>query len=307
MSDQSIIDQYISYVSSNRRKSSAEIYSWHLQKFTQYLLSCKTNLHESKITDIIQYIQSNKKWSATTTNHCVTILKMFYKWYSNKIPIGISSEELRQTLQRQREINEIIEYKLKRQSHKTENKALSLDETKMLLDEVKKQNELDYSILWIFFYFGIRRGEFLALNPTKHIIWSKNYVHLTGDITKNYTDRDIYFNIFTRERLIYILDNKGSRDRLFVCDDETYLNRIFSKYDYVLNRHIFPHAARHTFSTLMQMSIRGKLKVNEMFVIKTLMGHSSGDMTQRYTGIDLIQSEAKRAMLEFHYLSFNTD
>lgn len=302
MNDKALIEQYINYISSNRRKSSVKIYSWHLEKFAQYLSSQHTNLHNAKITDIIQYTQYNKKWDTTTTRHATTIIKMFYKWYLNKIPIGISTEEVRHTLQREREIREILDHKLQHNLHRTENKALQLNEVKMLLEEVKRQNELDYCILWVFFYFGIRKGEFLSLNPTKHIIWSENKIHLTGDITKNYLDRDICFNNYTRERLKYILLNKGSRDRLFVCDNETYLNTIFSKYDYVLNRHIFPHAARHTFNTQMLQSLKNKMKVDEIIIVKNLMGHSSNDMSIRYLSVDLIQKESKVAIIQYHYL-----
>ncbi len=299
--DTILIKNYITYISGFRRKKTVDIYVWHLLQFYDYLHSINKNMNNCMLQDISSYINS-RYWGSTTKRHAITIIKGFFnKYYLPNIPVGNSDKELRYRLQRENDIRNIYQMSMPHKNTNQVNKALSLSEVKLLLSEVKKQSELDYCILYVFFYFGIRKGELLSLNPTKHIIWSDNHLHLTGDITKNYTDRNIYFNKYTRERLIYILENKGSRDRLYICDDETQINRIFAKYDYILGKHLFPHKCRHTFITEMSRALQNKSSLNPEMIVKLLAGHNiqSQNMTALYTSFG---NEPKKAMLEYHYL-----
>lgn len=296
-----IVYGYLKHTESVHRQSTAKMYEWHMITYLKYLKCTQKSLHESTVDDLTAYLNSKTEWDAVTKNHAMTILKSFYKYYINKIPAGISNKELRFRLTRESQIREILTLNQYKKKSSRKNKALSIEEVKKLLEHSKNHNYLDYAIIWIFLWTGMRKGEFLVLSSVKNVFWHENRIHLFIEQTKNYTERDIYLDDYSKNMLRYIYECVGYVDKI-TDFNQTYLNKMFSKYDDVLNRHLFPHMMRHTFITQMSISIHGNYKGNEDILIKTLSGHNikNSDMTACYTNID--ETTLRETILKYHYL-----
>lgn len=289
-----LLQEYYTYLNSTHRHRTVEMYKWHLNHFNAYL---HNHIENTTPKDISGYI-STRKWNTAVRAQFINVVKTFFRWYLPKIPVGTTDTELRYALTMQNVIKEILAYPIPTQEHHIENKSLNIQEVWKLLSYTKRSSEVDYDILWILLYFGFRKHELLSLNPQKHIDWKNNSITITVDISKTSRERILYFDTYTRARLIGLLKAIGSKSLL--CNvDETYLNKTLQRYDKVIGRHIFPHMCRHTYISLMMRSIKGKSALPELYIIKTLAGHSSSDMTLHYTDMG---DECKTAMLQHHYM-----
>lgn len=299
LSDEQLLNEYYEFLIANRRKKTADIYLFLLKHYVDYLHSIKKTLHIAKAQDIQSYLSSKKTWKNVAKIMFITVTKTFYsKFYLNRIEIGITTEELRIRLQRENDIREINQYPLPYKEQSNKDKSLSLLLVKTLLDYVKKKNTLDYCLIYVLFYLGMRKSELIYINPSTEINWAENYLKVTSEKSKTHTERILFFNDYTKQCLIYILKTYGSKEKL-ICKEETYLNKVFEKYSKVVNQHIFPHTARHTWITEMQKSVKGKIDLDEITAIKILAGHKIVDMTTYYTNY---QPYLKDIMLKFHYL-----
>ncbi len=148
----------------------------------------------------------------------------------------------------------------------------------------------DRAIFEAFYSTGCRVGELVSIKLSD-FDYSKKSAMITG---KGGKDRRVYFGKDSREAIgEYVSDRKrrfeseGIRDEsgfLFVNQRggaltsggvRYILNRYTGKDG--LNRHISPHALRHTFATIM---IAGGADIR---VVQKFLGHSSISTTQRYT------------------------
>lgn len=301
LSDEQLLNEYYEFLIANRRKKTADIYLFLLRHYVEYLHSIKKTLHIATSIDIQRYIVTKQEWSNTAKIMFLAIIKNFYlKHYLNKIDIGVTTEELRKRIQRENEIRDITNFPLPHKEQTNKEKSLSLDKLKTLLGYVKKKSLDDYCLIYVLFYFGMRKSELIYINPSNEIFWKDNYLKVTAEKSKTHTERTMCFNDYTKQCLIHILKTYGSKIQL-ICKDETFLNKVFEKYSKVVNQHIFPHTARHTWITEMQKSLSGKIDIDVISVVKLLAGHNikSQDMTSYYTNYE---PYLKKAMLEYNYL-----
>lgn len=299
--DISLIDNYGTYLSGFRRKKTVSMYIFLLKHFIDYLHGNNKNLSVLKAEDVQIYIQSKDTWSNTSKVHFLTILKSFLqKYYLNQFSVGITNEELRVQLQKESNIRAILSMPLPHKETVQKNKSLSLFEVKTLLDYVKKKSVLEYCLMYVLFYTGCRKSEITYLNPSVDINWKENYIVIQAEKSKTHTQRILYFSDYVKQCLIYILKSIGSKTQL-VCKEETYLNKVFYKYNRIVGVHLFPHQCRHTWITEMQKSLHGKIDIDVVSVIKILAGHGlkQSDMTSHYTNYE---PYLKDAMLKYHYL-----
>lgn len=296
-----VTENYYSYLRNHRRVKTIDIYKHHIDGFENYLLNKNKTIDSAINTDVIEYIKVHSNWNAITANHFLVIVKTFFnKFYLQTIEVGITQDELRYKLQREKDVRGILNIPNKRIEKSIENKALTITEIKTLLKATKESSSLDYSLVWFFLWSGFRKNEFLQLNPIKNIIWSENRINLTSDMTKTLSERNIYFDDYTKVQLINILKQVGTKEKL-VPWGESHLNKVFAKYNDILGKHIFPHSFRHTFITEQTKAFFGKTDLDINILVKTLSGHSvSSDITARYTSIS--QQELKEAMIKYHYM-----
>lgn len=294
-----IVSSYLKWVESTCKPSTVEMYRWHLYQYFLYLKSIKKSLHDSVSDDVILYLNSkNGSWKATIKNQAVVILKGFYGYYINKVPVGMTDEDLRFKMTRENQVREVLSLKPIKTNAVIKEKALTIDNVKKLLIYVKSKNYDHFCFMFIFFYFGFRKSEFRNLKIRKNIFWNENKLIITADISKTRTDRVLYFNDKVKTLLQYIHKKYGKEDWL-VDINMTFINKVFMKYDKVVGVHLFPHLGRHTFSTEQLKYIKGKINVDELMAVKMLLGHG-GDITQRYTHY---KNELKEIMINIHYLN----
>lgn len=302
LTDTELINGYYTFLLNTRRPKTAMMYKFHLKKYSDYLHKLKKSLHISTAQDLQSYINSNSRWGSTIKRHCFIIVKTFFsKYYLPRIPVGVTTEELRVRLTRESEVREIIEYPIPRKESLHINRALTIDQLRKLLDHAKKSSLLDYCVLWIYFYFGLRRIELLRMSPIDNINWKENKMIITSGISKTHTARTLYFNNYTRNVLIQILKVRGNRDKILPLE-ETQINKLFSKYDKVAGMHLHPHMARYTFNTEMLKSLKGNVEIDEKLIVRSLMGHTNQGadaMTILYA--DLVDI-SKSAMMQYHYM-----
>ena len=299
LSDEHLLKEYHEFLLANRRKKTADIYLFLLTHYIEYLHSQKKSLHNAKAYDIQLYLSTKKNWKNTAKIMFITVIKTFYnKFYLNRIEIGVTQEQLRIRLQRENDIREINNYPLPHKETVQKNKALPLSSVKTLLDYAKKKNIDEYCLIYALFYFGCRKSELMYINPTTEIIWKENYLKITAEKSKTHVGRILYFNDYTKSVLIHILKTYGNKENL-ICKEDTFLNKVFYKYNRVVGVHLFPHITRSIWITEMQKSIKGKIDLDEITAIKILAGHNTGDMTTYYTNY---QPYLKDIMLKFHYL-----
>lgn len=298
LSDELLLKEYYEFLISNRRKKTADMYMFLIKHYADYLHSVNRSIHNGTARNIQNYI-STKDWSNTAKKMFITIIKSFYsKYYLNRIPVGVTEEELRIRLQRENDIREISNYPLPKGRSSLKNNSLSLDNVNKLLDYAKKKNVSEYCIIYVLFYFGLRKSELMYINPSTEINWRENWLKITAEKSKTHTERILYFNEYTKQCLIYILRTYGIVDRM-INKEETYINKVFDKYSKVVGVHLFPHMARHVWITEMQKSIKGKIDLDEITAIKILSGHKTIDMTTHYTDY---RPYLKDIMLKYHYL-----
>ena len=292
-----IVLSYFNRVKTTRKESTSKIYEWHLMAYFKYLHSIKKNLHRTTSEDIRSYLESRPDWSASVKNHFITIVKSFYKYYINKIPAGIDNNGLRFKLNRENAVREILMFPYYKKPGTITKKSLTLSELKELLITAKEYSYDDYCFIYVMFYFGLRKSELRKMKIPKNINWHENKIIITADISKSGIDRVLYFDNNTKNILKTLHEKYGDADK-FVSISDNFLNRMFMRYDCILECHLHPHMARHTFNTEMIKSIKGRVNVDEVIAVKMLMGHG-GDMTQRYSHYE---PELKQIMLKYHYM-----
>jgi len=292
------LQEYFNILKSNRKPKTLKNYFWHFNHFVIFLKSRNKILDTATSIDIRDYIATRSQWNTAIKIQFLNVINGFYRFYILKIPIGNSEAELRSCLTKQNIVKEILAIPFPAIVHRIQHKALSLIEVDKLLTYTKRHNYNDYCLIWILLYTGMRKGELLTISPIKHINWEQGYIHITTDISKTNRERIIPFDTYTKQILIHILIVFGTKQKLF-NQAETYLNKMLAKYDKLINRHIFPHAFRHTFASEMIKSTKDKLDISSDYIIHILMGHSPRDITDLYTDYG---DAPRQAMITFHYM-----
>lgn len=142
-------------------------------------------------------------------------------------------------------------------------------------------------------YTGMRRGEMLKLEWSRHINFEADKITMTGDITKNRRPRVVPM-VEAVKTLLLELRQKGSADALIfenihpvkVSQTITKVTRGLGLSDVCL------HALRHTFASRLQEKGVGE------YVSQKLMGHSSAAMTGHYTHVKFEQLQDAVQRLE---------
>lgn len=247
------------------------------------------NINTADIYEFLSFANNKRKNNARTRARKLSAIKSFYKYLNRH--------------------GELDDYNPARdidgpKAKKTLPKYLSLEESLLLLDAIKndeesKFRERDYAIVTLFLNSGMRLSELVGINLSD-IDRELRSLRVLGKGSK---ERIIYLNDASREALVRWLEvrraTEGIKEKnaLFLSSRKQriskktvqwlvykYLERAGLEY-----KHYSVHKLRHTAATLMYQT--GKVDVR---VLKDILGHEQLNTTQIYTHVS--DASMERAM-----------
>lgn len=278
-----LIDEFLIYLKSVRGLSENSLIA-----YTNDLVHLKEILSETTPVDDVTtedlrlciYKLSEKKMSAATINRFIAAVRTFFAYCRKFDYISINPALLLKTVRLPKYLPAFLT-------------PAEIDQ----LCRAPVENELlwekrDKALFEMMYSSGCRVSEICSLRISD---FDSDY-HSAVVTGKGRKDRRVFFGIDARKALAeYIADRKKRFSREGIKDESKviFVNQkahplttggvryILSKYTGAkgLNRHISPHAIRHTFATAMLSNGA------DVRVVQELLGHSSISTTQRYTHI----------------------
>lgn len=276
-----LIDEYLLYLSAIRGLSENTVISYRndleqLKIFLTPSIDVKTITKENLMLSIGEL--SRQKKSAATVNRFIAALRTMFS-YAYKYHYV--------------EKNPSLELKTVKIPKKIPN-FMTGQEVKTLCNQ-PKENELlwetrDYAIFTMLYSSGCRASEIINLKLSDFM----DNFHSAIVTGKGNKQRKVYFDEESRKALgLYIQDRKKIllMNKVDEPTNQLFINQkghplttgglryILTRYSGVegTNRHINPHAFRHTFATTMLNNGA------DVRVVQEMLGHSSISTTQRYT------------------------
>jgi len=254
------IDQFL-----EDKKITSDYYRYILGKFVRR----NEEFSEGAIRDFV-----NGYDKKSSRNTALSTLRSLAEWKRKKIPpIEEEGRMKRWTLEK------IMDMTGETTVTRVEQKAVSLDELEKIL---RSLDGPAFSGVWCLFYYGVRPGELVALEPS--MIGDGTVVFETE---KTKVERELPFDEFTGEHLRRFVDFGFGYQFLYRrCKEQG----------------ITPKAGRRTFITEMQRTLADAdfEPVLISSLVKLMAGHTvSSDITSIYTDYT---DDIREAFLEFHYL-----
>lgn len=282
-----MLKDFLADIKTVRSPDTHRTYGYLLNPFERWLKEEHKSLEICTYSDVYAYLESHKAWARQTKGQLIIVVKQYFRWYRGRIPMGVTTEEIRQAFTERQRTDQLIEMRFPtymKRGETSKKKALTLPELKSLLDIMYKKN--DYIIVYLLAYFGMRKSELIRIKA-KDINFNKGEIKIMG--AKTYRIRKSYFNPGVGKLLREFLNITYTAD--------TY-NKLLYKYSAKLKIKIFPHMFRHTFITEMIRSVENP---HNNIIIKRLVGHTVEDITDQY--IEVSENELKNAMLKSHYMA----
>lgn len=304
----SLLDEFLSHIKRTRKGGTHEFYKSTLEPLQRWLEGRKKSLETCTTNDVYDYLdqarveafKGKKKWEKSSKNACITALKRFTRWYAKRIPIGVTLDEVRNTLaaqQRAMQIQTMDRYRGPKRVHK---KAFTLDQVTKLLHAAKGRAK-DFDRAYMLAYLGLRKGELGRIMEVD--IRRRRMVVLTE---KTDVPRTLYFD----DTVAKILRRHPNG---FKEHPSTY-NAMLMKYTKLLGFRPLPKMFRATFETEMQRVVQGHLMreaktesdmrlltVRVDLLVKTMMGHTTeAEISGVYTEVG--EEDIRRAMTEWHFM-----
>jgi len=306
----SLLDEFLNHIKRTRKAGTHEFYKSTLGPLQRWLEGKGKSLETCTEDDIHNYLdqarvevfKGKKKWEKSSKNACITALKRFTRWYSKRIPIGVTLDEVRNTLAAQQRAMQIQTMDRFRGPKSKKRKALTLDEVKKLLNAARgKVRGEDYDRIYMLAYLGLRKGELgriMEIDPKR-----RRMVVLTEKVDM---PRTLYYNDIVAD--ILRRHPKGFKDH-----PSTY-NAMLKKYTKILGFRPLPKMFRATAETEFQRSIQSHLMreakiesdlmllpIRVDLIVKTILGHTTqAEISGVYT--EVREEDIKRAMLEWHWM-----
>lgn len=305
----SLLDEFLSHIKRTRKAGTHEFYKSTLEPLQRWLEGRKKSLETCTTDDVYDYLdqvrvevfKGKKKWEKSSKNALITSLKRFTRWYSKRIPIGVTLDEVRSTLAAQQRAMQIQTMDRFRGPKSKKRKALTLDEVRKLLNAARAR-EKDYDRIYMLAYLGLRKGELgriMEIDPKR-----RRMVVLTEKVD---VPRTLYYNDIVADTLRR--HPKGFKDH-----PSTY-NAMLKKYTKIIGFRVLPKMFRATAETEFQRSIQSHLMkeaktesdlmllpVRVDLIVKTILGHTTqAEISGVYT--EVREGDIKRSMIEWHWLT----
>lgn len=296
------IESYTRVLRNKKRKDTIENIGHLLFPFDRWLNLNGYQLSEIDDKEVTEYCNhkiKRKEWIPDSANQFISILKKYFKWRAARIEPGVSTEDLRRTLQERQRAERIIGMNRYVTEERERTKGLTIDKIAELFDVV--ESTPDYPKVVSIFYFGWRRKEQASLDPQNHkqgiaelspakVDFRNRRIRLmTG---KSYVLRTLYFSTEMGRIL-----KQGMNDNSFrINEDVREINWMLERYDKDMGLHLYPKMGRESFDTHMRPLLRDDI------LLKIILGHKvrKSDMTARYADWN---EEIKTAMQQKHYLN----
>lgn len=284
-----LYDMYKNSLDFNLKKDTIDWRLKNIRGFLTYLSESNIKCKNLKPEYVYEYLSSLENYSARTREHRAVCIRFFLNFLNENNLINISGSKLLPHIRCNKE-EKITSY-------------YTNDEISKLLSAVDINDEnykLNFSILSLFIYYGIRLRDVLELK-LQNINWNENKIQFIQSKT-NFIN-SIYLIDEVKYPLLDYLKNERittDNDYIFIKKNGT---RINDKYVYYLlskcfklakidisNRRHGAHSLRHSLATNM-------INENEnIYVISKVLGHSNIDDTKVYSKLNY--EKLKKVSLE---------
>lgn len=284
-----MIDDFLKDVKLRNSKKTYKTYHSFLIPFEKWLKKNNKSFNDCSYRDVYDYIEGKEDWGKATKRYLITVVKQLFKWYSARIPMGVTTDELRHAFQEKQRAEQIITMKYPSQlkgSFGEKRKGLSMDELKRLLEKAEHYDKL---LIYILSYFAFRKSELIWLSKNLNKIdFKKKRIDFLG--SKTYEVRFLYFNDYVSKLLGEYIKKPVKR--------YYELNNRLRRYNKFMSFPIYPHIFRGTFNSHMRRVLKDDT------LTKILMGHKvkKSDMTARYDDKEMLGEDIKIAMQDLHYM-----
>lgn len=281
MTNKNLIDDYLGHIKEYKASDTHKTYVFFLSKFQEWLKEKGRKVEDCSPEDILQFVNSNAGWSNYTKRFILGIIKKLFSYFEEDVEDLQTSKKFRKIVKME------IPTALKQLDFPKEKKmTLTKEEIKKVL---KRVSGVDYAMIWLLLYLGVRRSELLAFDNPKKTKIDYRHNKITIKNAKNIEWRTLYYNDGTKKLMQEFLAVKKQK-----VIPPYYINNLLLSLSKKVKIPLHPHMFRHTFSNHM----REIVKFDDIF-IKRLMGHKT-DITGRYT--TFTEEQLRDVMEKRHYM-----
>ncbi|MDR3172018.1 MAG: tyrosine recombinase [Treponema sp.] len=277
------IEAYLTYLASVRRVSerTLEAYTGDLMRFDSYCESRDTGTEGASLQVVQGYIGdlSTKGFSAVSMNRALSAIRGFYRWLMR---MGHRRDDPSATLQNLKTPTTLPAFLWEGEMAR----FAELPDKAQMLWPLR-----DKALILAMYSGGLRISELVSLSQAD-MDQDFSAARIMG---KGDKERYVFFSDEAVQALAAYLPERGERIPAEDPTDRLFINRkgrgisvpgvrwIIAQYAACsgIEKHIHPHALRHSFATHL---------VNagcDVRVVQELLGHASISTTQRYTHVDM--------------------
>lgn len=299
-----IIDRYLADFSRKAKTTKSER-RYVLGEFEEFLKKRKRSMEDFAQKDVEAWLRhlTARQIKASSRNVYLGMVKHFAKWMHDELPIPVERDELREVLQRQRELRHIVGRVERFEASEPSERAIPPEIMRKLL-RASERRPNHHRAFVLYGYFGLRRDEGRLLT-TKDVDFRRNEIRIRRETTKTPSGvRTIPFHPAIAEHLRsdggYVLGGEEPYSKEFFF---TFLRG----YDKVAGFHLRVKQFRSAFDTFMSENLERAFKshIRAKYITKKLMGHKTkgADLTEYYIGHTEREEEDKRdAMTKHHWM-----
>jgi integrase/recombinase XerC len=287
------VTQYLAYLSGVRGLSERTLcaYREDLSSFSAYCQSCGIGIEDVTTHRIQTFVISRGDvLSPVSMNRALSSIRGFFRWLQR---FGFREDDPASSLRNLKTAKTLPSFLW--EAEMADFAALPQEED--ILWPLR-----DHALILTMYSGGLRISELVSLS-LQNLDQDKAGARVIG---KGDKERFVFFSNEAREALLAYLDERqarveGQTARLFINHRGGSLSMsgvrwIIARYAgrFALEKHIHPHALRHSFATHL---------VNagcDIRVVQELLGHESISTTERYTHVDMARLKAVYAASHPH-------
>jgi len=295
-----LIDEYIEAFPRKSEKTKKDRRCF-LRNFEDFL---GKPLDQATKQDVERWVKKRRtEIKANSLNQELGVIKHFYGWLIDELPIPVGEEELRKTLEKQRQYRRIRQVE-RLEGEEVSERALSPDTVSELIDNSRTDSHRRAFALCS--YFGLRRAEARLLRADA-VDFDNRTIKIRRETTKTPSGvRTLPFAPWM-ENFLRVPEGQefvlgyGSKPY-----SPAFLNNMMRKYERIAGFHLRPKMLRVTFNTNMRGILWEEFgRAKGDFILKKLMGHKTSErsMSEHYMGVEeRLGEDKRRAMTELHYM-----
>jgi len=296
-----LIDRYIEAYPRKSEKTKKDRRCF-LENFKNFL---GKPLDQATKQDVERWIEERRgEIKANSLNQELGVIKHFYGWLIDELPIPVGGEELRKTLEKQRQYRKIRQVE-RLEGEEVSERALSPDTVSELIDKSKAGSHRRAFVLLS--YFGLRRSEARLLKADA-VDFDNRTIEIRRETTKTPSGvRTLPFAPWMEDFLRVPEGQKFVLGHGSKPYSPAFLNNMMRKYERIAGFRLRPKMLRTSFNTNLRDPLWEEFgRARGDFVLKKLMGHKTSDrsMSEHYMGVgERLEQDKRKAMTELHYMT----